>query len=81
MKYLTILMTAAALTFGGVSTVTAGEYQPRTQAEQYKAPPKAPVKKVSQRGEQAFAAAPSANPGPEAAVGIGAIALVLLLAL
>lgn len=85
MKYATILVTAAVLVFGGVSVATAGEdYQPRTQAEQYQPPRKAPVQKVSkvsQRGQEAFAAAPAANSGPEAAVGIGAVALLLLLAL
>ncbi len=82
MKYATILATAAALTLGGIGVATAGDnYEPRTQAEQYQAPSKA--MQHNARARQAHAEVMSTNaPGPEVAVGAGAIlAVALLLAL
>jgi hypothetical protein len=83
MKY-TTLLTVAALTFGGIGTVSASDivYSPgmsRSAIAQHEAYIKTLHKPV--RAQEAYAAAPAA-PGAEAALGLGALVTIgLLLAL
>jgi hypothetical protein len=80
MKHAMILMTAAVLTFGGLGAATAGDanYEPRTQAEQYK--PAKPMYPKS-RAEQARAEVAAKNAGAPEAAGMGAMMAIALLML